>query len=139
MAVEDVDECAEQITVPGPVVLCIAGRVNTYVPAASPNIACKRSSLVAIKYLTGGKQEDNGVVVCQVGIGKGGGIFCKIDGKVMFICQPLKGYLPVFNGGMAVSSRLRKNEDSLLASIVCSGNVTASAALLSPTNRMCCC
>src|SRR5450759_4974002 len=71
MAVEDVDECAEQITVPGPVVLCIAGRVNTNVPAASANIACKRCLLVAIKYLTGGKQEDNGVVACQVGIGKG--------------------------------------------------------------------
>src|SRR5579859_8014072 len=103
---------------------------SKYAPT-SPDIAFKRCLLAAIENLTGSKQEDNGIIACQVSIGKNRGIFCKVDRKVMFDSQLLQSYLSILDRGMAESARLRKNEQPPLACASRRRTITAAIDLLS--------
>src|SRR5260370_1960108 len=84
MPMNAVEVGAYKSTIPGPGVLGIGGRVNTYIPTACPNISFKRCLLAVIEYLTGSKQEDNSIIVCQVCIIKNRRFFREIARKVMF-------------------------------------------------------
>src|SRR5436190_2050902 len=52
-----------QITVPGPIIACVAGRVNTSITSTSPNIALKCGLLIGIKHFSACHKENDNVVV----------------------------------------------------------------------------
>src|SRR5260370_17357078 len=109
MPMNAVEVGAYKSTIPGPGVLGIGGRVNTYIPTACPNISFKRCLLAVIEYLTGSKQEDNSIIVCQVCIIKNRRFFREIDRKVIFSTQLLHHYFTIINGGSAESACLVKD------------------------------
>src|SRR5215471_13791354 len=101
---------SNKITIPGPGILSVACRVYSHVPTTCSNIAFKGSFLGIIKYCASSHEKNNSAVTRQMCIGKHSSVFSKINPKMMFKSKPLEGYFPIFDGGMAKSTSLGKDE-----------------------------
>src|SRR6266849_4830414 len=117
MPVDAVEVGTHESAVPRPAVFGVAGGVNANVPAASPNIAFKRCLLAAIEYLTGSQQEDDGVVLCQVRVGKSCCILREIGSNVVFNRQLAQGRFCGRDRLMAERTRLGEDEYLALARV----------------------
>ena len=79
-----VEVCSYQLPIPGPVVFGIGSGVDANIATTCMDIAFKSGLLAAIEYFASSEEEDDGVVLFEVGIGKGSGVFGEVDGNVMF-------------------------------------------------------
>src|ERR1051326_3596042 len=89
-----------EIAIPGPLVACIAGRVNSSIATASSNIALECGLLIGIKHLPARHEEDNRVVMSQIRIGKHCPISGKIHHYVVLARKFLEGCDSIFDRGM---------------------------------------
>ena len=74
---------ADELAVPWPIVFGIAGGMNADIATTPLDVAFKGGLLIVVEYFAGGKEEDDGVVLFEVGVSEGGGIFGEVDGNVM--------------------------------------------------------
>ena len=65
---------ADQLAVPGPVVLGVRGRVDAGEPAAALDVALEGALLGLVEHVTGGGEEDDDLVLGEVRVGEGAGV-----------------------------------------------------------------
>src|SRR5207249_10019723 len=85
--------------------------MNADIATTPMDVAFKGGLLIVVEYFAGGKEEDDGVVLFEVGVSEGGGIFGEVDGNVMFSSEFLQSEFAIFDGGVAESGCLGEDEE----------------------------
>ncbi len=82
---------ADQVAVPGPVVLGVRGGVDAGEPAAVGDEALERGLLAGVQHVAGGGQEHHGLVAVEPRVGEGAGVLGGGDGEPVVLAQLLDG------------------------------------------------
>src|SRR4051812_7225068 len=75
---------ADQLAVPGPVVLGIARRMDADEPTTGPDIPLERRLLLRVENISGRAQENDGLISRECAIGEGSRILGGVDRKSVF-------------------------------------------------------
>ncbi len=82
---------ADQLAVPGPVVLGVGGRVNAGEPAAALDVVLEGGLLGGVQDVARGRQEDHHGVLGEVVLGEGSGVLGGVDGEAVLLAELLDG------------------------------------------------
>ncbi len=74
---------ADEVAVPGPVVLGVGRRVHARVAAAGADVALERGLLRGVEHVAGGGQPHDGLVLREVGVGEGVRVLGRGDGEIV--------------------------------------------------------
>src|SRR5262249_34548495 len=99
-----------KLPIPGPAILSIAGRMHTCIAPTSTNIALKGRFLIVVEDVARGKQKYNGLVLCQIRIGKKCCVFRKIDRYMMLRSKHADRRNTILDRGMAEAACFRENK-----------------------------
>ena len=100
----------EQLTVPGPAVFGVGGRVHADKSAAGSNIVFKRGLLGSVQHVARRVQEHDGFERRQIRCGECGGIFGVNDREVVRGAERLNGRHTLVDRRVPKAGRLRKHE-----------------------------
>jgi len=82
---------ADQLAVPGPLILGVGRSVNADKPSSALNKALKCGLLVWVEYVSRRVEENDGSVVVQRLVVKYGAVFCRMDREAVGIPQAANG------------------------------------------------
>ena len=108
---DTVEVGSHKFAVPGPVVFGIGSGVDANITTTCMDIAFKSGLLAVIEYFASSEEEDDGVVLFEVGVSEGGGIFGEVDGNVMFSSEFLQSEFAIFDGGMTEGCCFGEDEE----------------------------
>src|SRR5713101_4294845 len=83
MSMHAVKVGSDQLPIPGPVILGIAGGMHASISSPVLDVSFEGRLLVGIQNVAGGQQENDGVIAREVGIGENRCIFRKVDGDAL--------------------------------------------------------
>src|ERR1700731_1987733 len=75
--------CTYQLSIPGPVIFSISGRMHASISSTLPDVLLEGSLLARIQNLTGCQQKYDGIIAREIGSGKNRGVFGKIEGHIL--------------------------------------------------------
>ena len=77
------EECADQASVPRPVVLRVGRGVHSDEAVTTPDVTLESGLVLVVQHVSGCEHEGNNGVARQIGVGKRAGIFGCVD------CEPV--------------------------------------------------
>ena len=101
---------ADEVAVPGPVVLGVGRRVDAGVAAAGLDVALERGLLGRVEHVTGGGEEDDDLVLREVGVVERAAVLGGRHREVVVGGERLDGGGRLVDVGVAERSRLGEEE-----------------------------
>src|SRR5712692_4039444 len=105
MSMHAVKVGSNQLPIPGPVILGIAGGMHAGVSSTMLDVSLEGGLLVGIQNVAGGQQKNHGVIAREVGVGENRCVFRKVDGDALARRYIAQGRDSVGDRGMAKGPR----------------------------------
>jgi hypothetical protein len=110
---------ADQVVVPGPVVLGVGRGVHACVTATGGDVVLERGLLFGVQHVAGGGKPDHGAEAGKVLLGERGRVLGGLDVEVVLLTQRLDGGDAGRNGVVPESGGLGEDQDR--AVVLCTG------------------